>query len=306
MHSIHKNNKLIVYAFVVLTVFSCFTQAKIVWAESLRLYFSASQEKISVGDTVLIKLYLDTNTEKINVLDGTIHIVGDAKIEGINTGGSAFSLWPSAPTVENNNIIFTGGAPSSVKGQKIFVFSIAVTPRKVGKIEFEPISFQGYLDDGKGTLADGIFSKSLTMIVNQASESPINELQMENNQDTVAPEPFTIDSGRDQSLYDGQLFVSFVAHDDASGISHYEVKEGDMPPVIVKDGIYVLREQTFSGLLIVTAYDNAGNSRVESISFAKKTKQPSIDLIIIGVALVLGLFGYIVSFFYKRNLKSKK
>jgi hypothetical protein len=61
-------------------------------------------------------------------------------------------------------------------------------------------------------------------------------------------------------MYGGKKFLSFPTTDTESGIAYYEVQEGGALPVRTGDQ-YVLVDQERGQIIIVTAYDVAGNAR---------------------------------------------
>lgn len=77
--------------------------------------------------------------------------------------------------------------------------------------------------------------------------------------DKKPPLPISLEIGQEPSLYDGKYFLVFSATDEHSGISHFDVTEGTETYKGVSSP-YILKDQSKERYVVVTAYDNAGNS----------------------------------------------
>jgi len=286
-------NKLLIPIVIIIILFLPLSRAS-----ALSLYAEHSDRGIKVGDTVLINIYLDTEGAEINVLEGKISITGDVLVEGVSSGGSVFTIWQTQPTILGNEITFVGGTPTSVKGKENKVFTVAIKPLGVGDIQLEPLPFQGYLADGKGTIVVGRPSKFESINVEQSTGQPVDE-SVFHNLDTVPPNPFTIEIGREGGSVDGKLFLSFISSDDGSGIKYYEVKEGDKITT-VSQGIYVLQNQDYFGEIIVTAFDNADNTRIQTINLGESNKLRFLYLLF-GISIILFVL-YLVIRYNKKKL----
>ncbi len=252
---------------------------------------------VQVGDTVLVKVLLDTDETEINVLEGSIGVSGDVDIDFIQTGGSIFTLWPTSPVYKNNTIAFTGGTPSSVFGGKLQVFTLAVTPRKTGIVTFSTSKMIGYVADGNGTALQAPARTSMSFSVAEKIKDTRNDMETLLSQDTTAPQPFSIEYARDLSLYDGKVFLSFYTTDAQSGIEKYEVvEEGEHS--VVTDGVYVVKNQNLTGKITVTAVDVAGNKRSESITFGLGMP---LSYRVLGIVLILVLCGVAIWWFRKQR-----
>ncbi len=267
-------------------------------ASALTLYVEQPSREIKVGDTVLLNVYVDTGGAEINVIEGSIRVLGNVVIESVNTGGSVFSIWQTQPIIIGKEITFVGGTPVSVTGKNNKVVTIAIKPLSIGDIKLETLSFQGYLADGKGTIIAGEPSEFESITVGKSTGQPIDESALQ-DQDTVPPNPFTIEIGREGGFTDGKLFLSFISSDDGSGIKYYEVKEGEKIATVLQ-GIYVLQNQNYSGKVIVTAFDNAGNVRVQQINIGWSDKL-WIIYVLVSVSIVLSVY-YLVILYNKKKL----
>ncbi|MBI2113366.1 MAG: hypothetical protein HYT50_02210, partial [Candidatus Wildermuthbacteria bacterium] len=115
--------------------------------------------------------------------------------------------------------------------------------------------------------------------------------------DQTPPDPFGIGLGQGEILFEGKKFLSFLAHDETSGIAFYEVSEqaGIWKPV---QSPYVLQNQAFRGMLKVRAVDKAGNERVSSLPMG----QVGIPYEIAVLLAILGLY-FIAAFLLAKHHK---
>lgn len=247
----------------------------------------------------LIKVMLNTEGSTVNVVDGTVTVNNPDDVAAINTGGSVLSLWPTKPSLDGNKISFVGGTPSGVKGAALTLFTIAVKPSKANSIEIGFNNIATYLNDGKGTkiLASG---STQSLSVETTSEQTDNQLATLISDDKTPPEPFTIELGSDPALYDGKYFISFYTTDNQSGINHYEVTESGFQTVR-SGNVYVLQDQTRTKNIEIRVFDNAGNIRIQKLTFTPEISNGSLAILIsIGFIILL-----IVGFMFRKRFTMK-
>ncbi len=252
-------------------------------ADAAKIFINPLEKGLVVGNTTIIKVMVDTGGQEINAAEGIVKLDTSAQVVSLNTGGSIFDLWARKPSFENGNISFTGGSTSGVYGGALRIFSIAVKPTSVDSVKINFENSFAYLNDGKGTkiVLDG---SAVELPVAQTGEK-VDEMTALSASDTTAPAKFSIELGRDQGINDGKYFVSFYATDDASGINRYEVIENGLPAVR-SGNVYVLQDQTLSGVVEVRAIDNAGNVRTETLKL--KAEFPWLKTILVSI-LALGV-----------------
>ncbi len=224
---------------------------------------------VSSGSVFIVDIKLNTEGENINTVEGQIEVnSGGAnyKLVDILLGGSDLSLWPEKPSLtmsgNNSKISFTGGSTSGIKQSDALVMKLAIQAIDAGMVEIKPTKLVGYIHDGQGSSTQ-VSASATTVRIVAADETTSAQDSLKDlvKSDNTPPEPFEINIGQDPSLYDGKKFISFFAVDAESGISHYEVKEGDR--TAVRSGTtYVLQDQELKSKITVAAYDKAGNSRV--------------------------------------------
>lgn len=255
-------------------------------ANAASIKFDGNYRDAKVGDTVFVKVYLDTQGQEINAAEGQISIDGPAQVTFINVGGSIFSLWPIKPSYLNNEISFAGGTPSGVFGGRLKLFDVALKFNAKGQILLTFKNGSAYANDGRGTKID-IVKSSEEIVVDRVLGDQKNEVEGMVLGDKIAPPKFSIELGRDNDSFEGKYFLSFYASDNDSGINRYEVKEGSNPPVR-SGNTYVLRDQGLKSKVEVVAYDNAGN-------FTKSVFEPQNPIFNFKSALILiVIFGILI------------
>lgn len=244
---------------------------------------------VSVGDTILVPVYLSTS-HTVNAIDGEISVSGPVTVVSNDTSGSALDLWPLSPSLSGSAISFTGGSFKGITGTRSKLFSVALKITGTGVVTVGMKRGTAYLADGQGTPLPltGVMAHFTT----GKGVSTRNDLAVGSKGDTTPPEPFTIDYGRDPSVYDGKYFISFAATDPQGAIDHYDVTEGDLPSVRSGD-TYVLQRQNQNETITVTAYNKAGLARVATytVSTGASTGSPirsfGILVVLLGIAFAL-------------------
>lgn len=248
------------------------------------------------GDTILFSVRVDSDGKSINAVEGEVqldHEVDVASLTDINTSGSSFSIWPGKPlpSERNTRISFAGGSPGGFASKDATVFNIVLKLHKAGQIALSPNNIAVYLHDGKGTRDDvRVNDLVVSVLPKKPGAKATDDWSAITSSDTTAPEPFEIYVGQDDSVSDGKKFLSFSTTDGQSGVSYYEVVEGNLPP-IRSNGTYVLYQQERPEKVIVTAYDAAGNAResVYSPAPAQDTASYRLVMILIGSLLLMAI-----------------
>ncbi len=148
------------------------------------------------------KVEVDTGTETINALEGTLSLPPGAQIGPIYTGNSVILIWITPPKVLENTIKFAGITPGGFRGRyPIFSFDGS---SNAGNYSFESVN--AIRSDGSGA------SVSVRLSVSPA----------EIKEDEAPPEPFAPVVSSSPDLFEGRHFISFVAQDKGTGVSYYE------------------------------------------------------------------------------------
>ena len=240
---------------------------------------------ISVGDTVLVPIYLSTS-HTINAIDGEVSVSGPVTVVSNDTSGSVIDLWPLSPSLSGSAISFTGGSFKGITGARLKLFSVALKITGTGVVTIDMTHGVAYLADGQGTTLP-LTGVSAHITVGKGAATR-NDLAVESTSDTAPPDPFVIDYGRDSNVYNGNYFISFQATDSHGQIDHYDVTEGNLPSV--RSGTtYVLQRQNQNETVTVTAYTKAGLARVATYTVTTGTSARSPLRTIGIVVLVLGI-----------------
>lgn len=262
-------NKFFLFKFFSLAVIGILVWGSIVSVQAVSVVPSTASPTVTVGSVFLVDVNMNTEGQTINVVDGYIELSSKSNAYQVNEvllGGSVFDLWPEKPSVtkkgNTTDIKFVGGSERGINSAKALLMRIAVSAVSADSLEVNPKDLRAFVHDGSGTKTEvGISSLSVRIIPATAEDDPQNALQDIIAQDNTSPEPFVIELGRDQALFDGKYFLSFFAIDKESGIAYYEVKEGERG--LVRSGSpYVLIDQDLKTKVTVIAYDKAGNTRI--------------------------------------------
>lgn len=258
--------------------------------------FSSAEDSISAGDTSIINVFLNTEGESVNSIDGSIVLSdennGNFEVKDLIVVDSAFSFWPRKPSLENRQkISFTGGVPNGVTGERLLVFKMVVKINQIGDFKIRPSGLNVYLNDGLGT-SKSIVKEESKILVSASKEKAKDNWEELISNDNTPPNPFVIYLGQDVALYEGMKFVTFNAEDSESGIAYYQIKEGEYE--YVRTGTtYVLRDQDNVKNITVKAYDKAGNVQVSTLNLGKS----GINWKAIGLALIP-----ILLIFYRKKI----
>ncbi|MBI3627966.1 MAG: hypothetical protein HY220_04480 [Candidatus Sungbacteria bacterium] len=268
-------------------------------ANAASIFIKKPLESVRVGDTVLLPVMINTDQE-INAIEGALDLDGPFNVASINTGGSVISLWPKTPTLAGKEISFAGGTPSGVYGNALRLFTIAARPFAIGIIHIKVKEAAAYLADGKGTkIPIAANDYEIDVIKSDGGAAVKNDLASLVKKDKNPPAPFAIDLGRDAALYNNKYFVSFYASDAESGVKGYEVREGNFPSVS-SGNTYVLRDQSLSSAIEVTAIDNAGNVRTETL-YPQKTSGFK-TLLVVALSLIGIAFASWILYRFRQRL----
>jgi len=271
------------------------------------IYIDTNHSEFFEGDTILFNVRINSEGANINAVEGEVlldHEAGSVSLTDINISGSLFSLWPEKPlpSGRNTRISFAGGTPGGFVSNDAIIFNVVLKLDKTGKVALSPNNIDVYLHDGKGT-KDKVDVKGL--MINVLPKKPdaksIDDWSKITLNDKTAPEPFEIYLGQESSVFDGKKFLSFNTTDTGSGISYYEVIEGDLPPTRSND-TYVLQEQSKPVKVTVIAYDSAGNAQESVYTTSPDIVSNIVIIVLIGSILFITLLIVI----FKRMRKAKK
>jgi len=267
-------------------------------------YLTSDFESVAVGDTVIVNVEMDTADKRPNVVEGSILIKSGAekiKISELSVAGSVLVLWARNPSLDSDSeISFTGGVPGGFNQKSGLLFKIFFLAEKEGQVVFLPADIKAYDNDGKATPID-VSVNSLTVKISPKSDlAPKDQwLEIVSN-DNQPPQELTAIVGQDDSIFEGKKFITISAVDNQSGIDYYEVTEGNWPTVRSGE-TYVLQDQSESSVIVITAYDKAGNYSKISLGPGK----PKIDYVKLIIILIFSLILLYVLFRLFKLVKKK-
>ncbi len=244
------------------------------------------------GDgTTIIEARIDPQSERLNVVEGAINFQGaitDKLSVAVETGGSVLTIWPTVPKFLSNekSIRFVGGVPGGFDHEGL-LFRIRLFATVSGDITISLPQGAVYLNDGKGT-KEPVSVQSVILHLDKQDPNTIST----SSPDNIPPYFDSVEIGQDPNSYDGKSFVSFHATDDISGVARYEVTEGSSTTEIT-DGVYVFKDQDRKVPVLITAYDQVGNSQTTEIPARfNKTKDVILVLIFVVILLAVLLYGF--------------
>jgi hypothetical protein len=257
-----------------------------VWAA--RAFLATDFSTVAVGDTILISAALDTGDMRLNTVDGSILLqsgVDSIEVKDFSVADSVLTNWLKTPSLEERSkISFIGGTPGGFNQKDALLFKIVFQAKAEGQVIFEPADVKVYGNDGKATSMDVSDTPLKVTIGPRGTASEKNQWQEVISKDNEPPQNVSVAIGRDDSVFDGKKFMTISAIDRQSGIDHFEVAEGNQP-AIRTGSTYVLRDQTESTLITVTAFDRAGNKSSIRLS-------PDVwwrkSIVWVGVCILLG------------------
>lgn len=229
------------------------------------IYFE-SKNKIQVGESISLPIYLNTNGENVNSIDVEIYFNKELfTFEGYKE--STFKNWIIPPKVEDNKIYFTGIIPGGVSGvydpnrkdlAPIPVISLSFRAKSSGQASFIFVKNEVLKNDGLGSLLE-VTKKDLNILItDNIDNTKITENIIIDNK---PPLPFNISLIEDTET--GKLLV-FKTIDLESGISFYKIKRGSKWDNI--ESPYKLEKPFFSKILNIRAYDFNNNYSASSIN----------------------------------------
>ena len=257
------------------------------WTLAAEIRLETKIKEITVGETIEVKVFLNTKKENINAVEGEIIFAPPFFLKEIRDGNSLISFWIKRPQLEaDSKITFAGIIPGGYSGTWQ-LFSFVGKLQTVGTADFFINQGKAFLNDGLGTAAS-LSVTNLTLAVVQSEEkttTPEQKIFLPAAPDSVPPESFLPLLGNEPGLFNGQWFLVFATQDRGLGIDHYEVREGD-DSFMAAESPYLLKDQKLRSQIWVKAVDRAGNERVEKMT-AKNGAVWYENLRIWGIILVL-------------------
>ncbi|MBI4085096.1 MAG: hypothetical protein HY432_01135 [Candidatus Liptonbacteria bacterium] len=280
---------------ILICLVSCLLPLAANSTHAAKFEFSALLNTAAIGQFFEVSVFLDSESQRINAVQGNIIFPADIlDFKEIHDGNSVATLWVEQPHLASRgSIFFSGIIPGGYVGVKGFLFSFVVKGSTVTNGLISAKDAKAFLNDGLGTEAKiKVSDFSFTI-----SEAPIAG-NLLSPADTVSPESFSPSISNDQSVFDGKWFLIFNAQDKGTGIDHYEVKEGG-GQFVEAQSPYLLKYQALDKDIAVKAIDRAGNSRTSILP--PRYPQPWYKQNLIWIIIVLSLI-ILIFFRFKKRL----
>ena len=283
-------------SFFILALLILFTP---LYSHAVSASFVLPKEPVRVGDEFVVEVFLDTEQQTINALEGAFSFLGGVSLKEVRYAGSVVSLWITNPRERTPGVIdFAGIVPGGYQA----------TPEKVGRGNLFTLVFKAnekgsaaitlgadsksYLNDGDGT-AVSLQGKSsrFTIETAQGSTPQVSGIAA----DQVPPEDFTpyIVSGEPYGV-EGDVLI-FETTDRDSGMQKYLLAKsyiGFLPKSMLTwteaKSPYSITSSDSYAYIYVDAVDVSGNSRIKVLS-PRGVSLPIALLVIVSVGAILVL-----------------
>ena len=298
-------SKKILLPLLIIVAFSSVFFAGTAHAESSSIFFKPSATAVGVGDEFTVALMLDSGGQIVNTIAGDMTFSDSIlRLERVLTANSVVTSWIESPIISGNSVTFSGIMPGGYDSvvnptdnsrNPGLVLTLVFSARQSGPAVLAFSDSHLYLNDGMGTEAR-VIALPYTFSVSQRGSGLTESLS-----DTISPEAFTPIVSSSPDLFDGAYALFFSTTDKGTGVSHYEVSEGN-GAWIRTESPYLLKDQTLRIRIRVKATDLAGNYRIETIGSALGFDK-TLLLIPLGLIVLLLLFLYIA---YAHKMKKHK
>ena len=267
-------------------------------AQAFNVKIAPKESRIySTGEEVALDLTIEAIAgEKINALDLSVPLPEGMRFVRSSDTGSIISLWVDRPFEKDGSVALSGIAPGGFDGiidpvyasdafkrSPVFVATIFVVADNAGTYTLSPFNTRGYLHDGNGTEIIGTSTSAKVIVDEKTIGRPTTP-------DILPPLPFTITLVRDPLLYDGAPTILFSTKDNQSGLAYYEITETGMKSMRGESPYKLLGPAR--GVVKVTAFDNAGNKRTESLVLSIIPR--SVSLLVVSGLSLLSLIWFII------------
>lgn len=292
--------RLIAYAAFFIALF--FPHSKIFAAS---MFLEPQNQEVRAGESIAAQLFIDTNNEQINAIEGTIIFPENLlKIKEVKEGNSIINFWVDNPADASNtdstHVHFAGIIPAGYSGKKGLILSVDFTASVEGNGIIEIRDATALLNNGEASQAH-VSVEDSQFAISSAAENGNKTPEIK---DREAPETFLPEIARDPDIFDGQWFAVFSTGDKISGMDHYEVLESKLKYHSLAFGSWktsesphLLKDQKLESYIFIKAIDKNGNKRIEMISPAHPRawyRNPNTALILLGYSFLIAGIAFII------------
>ncbi|MBP6926439.1 MAG: hypothetical protein KBB70_01950 [Candidatus Pacebacteria bacterium] len=241
-----------------------------VFAQAAELSTPITDATYHKQTTFTVPVLLRSPGIAVNAFDVTVSYPENIQFIGSDEGGSIVTLWVEKPIAgisnPNTTVSFSGTIPTGfteIQNPLTKTKSPGLLTKLIFKTNTEGVGeisgkVKLYADDGQGTL---VSSNGFSLNIAVDAETEATKYVWT---DTVLPEVFTPAVMKDELAYNGKYVLVFNAIDKDSGISTYEVREGDGKWKNATSP-FLLRDQGLHSTIVIRATDKAGNVRMVTI-----------------------------------------
>ncbi len=259
------------------------------------VFFEVESPQIKMGDEFEVNLFINTEEEDINAIEGNIIFPEKLlKLKEIRDGNSIINFWNERPKIGSNNILFSGIIPGGYFDKRGLIFSVIFESIQEGAGSIKITNTKALLNDGKGTETKTTIS-DFQFVVSQYA--PASQLKTIEKKDIDVPEEFNVTITKDPTIFNGKYFLVFATQDKGSGINYYEVCE-ERRTCVRAESPYLLQNQNPNEEILVKAVDNNGNERVVRLNTLYKNY---LFYVIITIGIILIFLTY--KFLWKKYKK---
>lgn len=271
------------------------------------LFTEPRQIEMKPHQDVEVALFLDTQDEDLNALEGTIVFPTDLlELKEVRDGNSIINFWVERPKLVQGPVTFSGIIPGGYRFPKGLIVTLIFEAKQEGQGMMRLENARVLRNDGQGTQAPLTLSFSSFIVSEGATRQPPPVTGIV---DTDLPEPFVPLLSHDPASFDGKWFLSFATQDKGSGLDHFEIRESyawGQGSWVRGESPYVLRGQDPSRAIQVKAVDRAGHERI-AVTLPPRILRPTYEIYAaLGILLIAILLFTAQNFTRIRSLFRKK
>ncbi|MDO8593657.1 MAG: cohesin domain-containing protein [bacterium] len=206
-----------------------------------------SSASVSVGSTVTVSVFVDSEGTAINNAEGNLSFLRNLfDVVSINKDASLFTLWIAAPAYDGNSTIsFNGGLPSpGYQGSNGKLFSVILRAKAAGSAALTLVNGAVRANDGLGTdVLSGVRGTTMTITqpaVPSSTSSPAPATSAPDSSSTDLLARITSSTHPDQTKWYNLTHVVFD-WTNAQGVTAvrlgYDQDAGGSPHVLYADPI---------------------------------------------------------------------
>jgi hypothetical protein len=240
----------------------------------------------SAGSTILLPVVFTADAASVNVVEGSIAVPDGMVIESIDASGSAFPLFASGPTYmpSSRTVEFTAGSESGVAPHETaLLFVIHARAEKEATYVLVPGLVTAYARDGVGTKV-AVSAQKTQVSVGAKGSAQVDALPEGPARALLA------EVGKDESLFEGRWFATFLGGENGTPLARYEVREGWWRLPETAERYYVLKDQSLHTTVWVTAVDERGGRVTTMIPAAHPWTE---RVVLLALSLLAALCAYL-------------